>query len=204
MLDQQMAHIWWMEGELQVQLDSQGTLGFVFFLNPTDWLLGLLSCSSLDAMQPQACRAAEKPLRQHLRQLYHKTGCDWAVLHGAAVGPIHGMKLDCYKQQKNSVCAPWSSWFNQKRQLSSTKHLYALLLWLCSSLAIGFAAAVLPSQVIKCSMTQPFVVYRLLEIVAICCNIIHLFVGHGIIIESTNWIPRTRSHILQTDINDPL
>lgn len=24
----------------------------------------------------EACRAAEKPLRQHLRQLYHKTGCD--------------------------------------------------------------------------------------------------------------------------------
>ncbi len=23
----------------------------------------------------EACRAAEKPLRQHVRQLYHKTGC---------------------------------------------------------------------------------------------------------------------------------
>jgi len=55
-------------------------------------------------MQPQACRAAEKPLRQHLRQLYHKTGCDWAVLHGAAMGLIHGIKLyNCFKQQEIMV-----------------------------------------------------------------------------------------------------
>ena len=51
-------------------------------------------------MQPQACRAAEKPLRQHLRQLYHKTGCDWAVLHGAAMGLIHGIKL--YNSTRNN------------------------------------------------------------------------------------------------------
>lgn len=74
-------------------LDSQGTHGFDFpFLEPNILIVGpFLFDLSLDAMQPQACRAAEKPLRQHLRQLYHKTGCDWAVLHGAAIGLIHGI-----------------------------------------------------------------------------------------------------------------
>jgi hypothetical protein len=57
-----------------------------------------------------------------------------------------------------------------------------------------------PSEI---QVKQPFVVYRL---VRVCCNIAHLFVGvtPWYQDESTNWLPETHSHILQTDINDPL
>lgn len=36
----------------------------------------LEKCRSQVQGLKEACRAAEKPLRQHVRQLYHKTGCD--------------------------------------------------------------------------------------------------------------------------------